>query len=279
MVEVALAYARAGQPVFPVHAAGIGGCLCGRKCDRPGKHPLYLPGDLEQGLTDARRDRATICRWFVRAPEPNIAMRTDDLLVLDVAKLELPTWEENFCDLIPPTLTARTGGGGLHLLLALPAGRRVKNSVGRLSPGIDVRSGPGGYIVAPPSAHKSGGRYRWLTPWTDLTEPVIAQAPDWLLDRLDSLDNARPEKRPRPSRPLTTGGPRIYIDGRPIYQGTRNVELHRRASGMRGRGLEEDELLEAMLQVNDRVCKPPLDEWEVRKIVNSVARYLPGDRQ
>ena len=67
---------------------------------------------------------------------------------------------------LPPTLRACTGGGGLHLFYASPPNVRVGNTSGRLPgvsprlPGIDLRS-DGGYVVAPPSVHASGGRYRW----------------------------------------------------------------------------------------------------------------------
>jgi hypothetical protein len=52
--------------------------------------------------------------------------------------------------------TVRTGSGGCHLYVAATgAGNRA-----RLLPGVDWR-GAGGYVVAPPSLHASGERYRW----------------------------------------------------------------------------------------------------------------------
>jgi len=66
---------------------------------------------------------------------------------------------------LPATLSATTGGGGRHLYYRHPGGRPLPNATGELpgagpAPGIDVR-GDGGYVVAPPSGHVSGGRYSW----------------------------------------------------------------------------------------------------------------------
>ena len=52
-----------------------------------------------------------------------------------------------------------TGSGGAHYYLGHPCDRRIANRVNLYS-GVDVR-GDGGYVVAPPSNHRSGGRYSW----------------------------------------------------------------------------------------------------------------------
>ena len=62
-----------------------------------------------------------------------------------------------------PAPIVETGGGGRHFYFRLPDGAEgVGNSTGVLGPGVDVR-GEGGMVVAPPSVHESGERYRWLT--------------------------------------------------------------------------------------------------------------------
>jgi hypothetical protein len=70
---------------------------------------------------------------------------------------------------------ARSGSGGWHAYLRMPAGVHVPNSAGRLGPGLDIRA-DGGSIVAPPSVHACGGYYRWLKPGVEPPE-----APDWLV--------------------------------------------------------------------------------------------------
>jgi hypothetical protein len=62
---------------------------------------------------------------------------------------------------IAETLCAWTGGGGLHFYFTYPTdGTAVRNKQA-VWPGIDIR-GEGGYVVAPPSLHRTGLRYEWL---------------------------------------------------------------------------------------------------------------------
>lgn len=68
-----------------------------------------------------------------------------------------------------PGPVARTGGEGWHLLYC-PSG--LGNRVGLL-PGVDWR-GRDGLIVAPPSQHASGRRYRWVWPLTAVLPEVPA---------------------------------------------------------------------------------------------------------
>jgi hypothetical protein len=78
---------------------------------------------------------------------------------------------------IPDTITAHTGRG-FHVYFRHPGGK-IGNRAG-IMPGADIR-GDGGYVVAPPSLHPSGARYRWSNP-PDLFE--LADMPAWLVDML-----------------------------------------------------------------------------------------------
>ena len=183
LLDAALAYARHGIPVLPVHTpAADGSCSCGRPdCDRPGKHPR-----LRHGLTDASTDPRRIELWWSRWPEANVGLRTG--LVMDVADVDSAEGWHGLRHLLGGELPAgpqvRTGGGGWHFwFLPLGYGNRV-----RLLPGLDWR-GAGGYVVAPPSRHASGG---------DLPTGCSGPAPI-----------RRPGRRPpRPARGhLIDGGP------------------------------------------------------------------------
>lgn len=127
----------------------------------------------EEGLHD----------WFQRSPNYNVGIVTgklSGLVVLDVdpghggtASLKKLAREEGR---LPQTMAAITGGGGRHFYFRHP-GEEVHNRAG-IRPGIDLR-GDGGCIVAPPSVHPSGKRYRWVKGRAPgQIEPALL--PDWL---------------------------------------------------------------------------------------------------
>jgi hypothetical protein len=105
---------------------------------------------------------------------------------------------------LAPTVVARTGSDGQHILLEHP-GWKVPNSTQNLGPGLDVR-GDGGYIVVAPSLHKSGNKYRRApghAPW----ERKLAGAPPWLLELLKPRQREAPAPGPRPRRCPSGGIP------------------------------------------------------------------------
>jgi hypothetical protein len=168
--RAAAMYAALGFAVVPMHAAQPGGaCSClARACSDPGKHPR-LRGWQRLATTDP----AAVGEWWRRWPDANLGLVTGrrfDVLDLDGdlgvealrAALSIAPWEH-------PGPVVRTGGGGWHLLFA-PTG--LGNRV-RLLPGVDWR-GRGGLIVAPPSQHASGRRYRWVRPMTATLPEVPA---------------------------------------------------------------------------------------------------------
>jgi hypothetical protein len=62
-----------------------------------------------------------------------------------------------------------------------------------------------------------------------------------------------------------------------IPEGSRNTTLTSVAGSMRRRGLGEEAIFAALRIFNQERCTPPLDEAEIRKIAQSIARYEPGD--
>ena len=157
--SLALKYAGLGLPVIPLHTIVEGRCSCGSvDCTRPGKHPRTT-----HGVKDATTDRNQIQDWWGEWLNANIGLapgRERDLLVLDIdprhggnkrlrrLKRELGA--------LPETVTAKTGGGGLHLFYKHPNFKVRKDTAGKLlGRGIDVLS-DGCIVVAPPSRHASG---------------------------------------------------------------------------------------------------------------------------
>jgi hypothetical protein len=161
-------YVSRGWPVFPVAPRS--------------KEPF---GRLApRGVYSATLDALTLERWFRAAPDLNVGIACGDVsgfFALDVDPRNqgdetLGALEAEHGSL-PITPRSLTGGDGLHALYRMPTAARL---VGKIGPGLEIKS-TGGYIVAPPSVHPSGGRYRW-----DLgalpTETPIADAPPWLLE-------------------------------------------------------------------------------------------------
>lgn len=176
MIQAALSYAARGWPVFPCH--GISGAACACRsvdCSSPGKHPR-----VARGLHTASTDPKQIQRWWERSPTANIGLRTgtdSGLVVLDVDPIHggsrtIKTLIDRHGDL-PHAPRVRTGSGGWHLFFAHP-GEPIRNSASQLGPGLDIR-GDGGYVIAPPSLHASGQRYRW-----EIDTEAIPPMPDWL---------------------------------------------------------------------------------------------------
>jgi putative DNA primase/helicase len=230
----ALAYAAQHWAVIPLLGVVDGRCACGEAdCHSPAKHPLTL-----KGLHDASLDKQLITEWWQRWPGANVGVVTGSLSGLVVLDVDGDTGAQSLWELegdegpLPQTLCATTGGGGRHLLFRHP-GIRVPNSSGKLAPGLDVR-GDGGYIVAAPSRHISGGSYAWSDP-ADLT--LIAELPEWLLKRMTD----RPQT-PAPRRSPRCGSVTLSADRytRFVYQqvltelsqateGTRNDSLNKAA--------------------------------------------------
>jgi hypothetical protein len=203
--DAALAYAAQGFRVLPLHhpvparsrnGTGGVGCSCGDPdCGPIGKHPR-----TRNGLYDATTDPAQLVRWWQRWPNANTGLVTGELAdVLDVdgpaGRAALRRWAtQHQLHLQGPLV--RTGSGWHHYLAPSGAGNRTG-----LLEGVDWR-GRGGYVVAPPSQHPSGTRYRWLRPLTS----DLPAAPGPLHNLLLPAREQRPEPVPR-SREATGGHP------------------------------------------------------------------------
>ena len=183
LVGHAIAYARRGWPVFPLHTAlGGGACSCGHDCGHPGKHPR-----TPNGLTDATTDEATIRGWWQAWPDASIAVAAgaSGLVIVDIDPRSKgdATWSalSTSNDPIPLTPSVATGGGGSHIYLRAPS-YPVASRANALGLGVDVKSS-GGYVVAPPSMHASGNRYEWRQ-GANPGEADLADCPQWILDKL-----------------------------------------------------------------------------------------------
>lgn len=161
-LEWALHYVRRGLPVYPLHTVVNGCCTCGNaKCERPAKHPR-----TEHGKNDASTDEKQVRQWWQRWPGANIGVViSNKYVVVDVdprhgGEESLARFVERYGPLAD-TRTARTGGNGLHFWYQHPGAEcalRNRDLKDEGFPGLEIRTDS---IIATPSLHASGVRYRW----------------------------------------------------------------------------------------------------------------------
>lgn len=251
MLDAALAYASLDWRVMPCR----------------GKVPL-----TEHGVHDATTEAETIRAWWTQWPDANIGIACGGgLVVLDVdprhgGDASLRELEHEHGEII--TLTARTGGGGLHLYMRGELPQRVG-----FRPGLDLKAS-GGYVVAPPSLHESGRRYEWIAPGDLPQRPQ--PVPAWLARIIDP---------PRPERDNTIPFPSGII-GRARYvqraieeeclavarapEGGRNDRLNRAAYALARfvvEGAAHEGPVRDALTIAARACGLPA--YEIRRTIDS----------
>jgi hypothetical protein len=226
-LKFALDYADRGIPILPLK----------------GKEPL-----TPRGFKDASTDRSRIHAWSSKHRSANIGIPTGSMSGLVVVDLDEPTPEASrIWDSLPPSVEVRTGRGR-HRYYRIGTDATVRGR--KLAPGLDLKA-EGGYVVAPPSIHDCGARYRWVSLGND-----IAPLPDELVEpeaRLRSMTNAS-------------------ADG-PICEGVRNQTLFFLALDVKDSGKSRDVALAELLDINATRCLPQLAETEVAAIVKSAYRY------
>jgi Bifunctional DNA primase/polymerase, N-terminal/Primase C terminal 1 (PriCT-1) len=158
---------------------------------------------------------------------------------------------------LPRTASVETGGGGDHLYFTTSA--LVRNSAGKLGPGLDVR-GEGGYVVAPPSVHPDTGLpYSWDNHPDDV-DP--APVPGWLEQLLSAKQRGRARRPVGEWRKLAAYG---------VEAGERNNATAQLAGHLLARGVDPYVALELVRTWNACRNRPPLSEGEVIRTVESIA--------
>lgn len=262
MIDAALDYAARGWPVFP--------------CWPRSKTPL-----VKHGVDDATADPEQIGRWWRRWSEANVAIAVgaSGLLVLDRDQRNGgdDTVRRLVAELgpLPTTVTSITGSGGGHALFRWRGD--PEQTLSRLGPGVDVQRG-GKYIVAPPSVHPNGERYRWR-PGRSPDDVEVAELPSTWLARI-----ARPPAPPMPTRSTTTTADdpdrvrrraAAYLRRLPpaISGSHGHTTTYRAAVAMvRGFGLDERDAFELLANDYNPTCSPPWSERELARKVREALR-------
>ena len=248
LLDAAIQYASMGLAVFPLKPKD--------------KVPI-----TSHGVHEASKNFDTIKEWWRKYPNANIGIAcgkiSGGLVVIDLDLKKdgtngldtLSEWERSNGEL-PETVRAITGGGGNHLYYR--SKQSTKNKIGLLE-GIDIRS-DGGYVVAPPSIHKSGNAYEWEY---DPEEYEIATADEKVLKLLSVGEKPKQDKFTVPNK---------------IPNGQRNDTIFKLACSLQAKGMSDTAIFNACLGENAEKCNPALDEEEVRKIVESALKHEKGTR-
>ncbi len=259
LAPAAFRYAFRGLAVFPL--------AVGAKVPPAGSHGLL------DGTTDLDVTRA---RWE-KTPRANIGAATggkSGIWVFDVdnhhdGNVALAELESEH-GALPRTIEASTPRGGRHLYWKwADDGPEIRNSAGRIGPGLDVR-GEGGSIVLPPSVLANGRGYRWIKNGAR----AFADAPAWLV-ALALPPPLPPRAKPKP----LTGDVDVYCAAAitaelkclaAAGEGQRNDALNRSAfnvaqfvaAGVVPEAWARGELEETAVQIG-------LPVFEVRLTINS----------
>lgn len=240
MLNYAKSYIERGWAVFPLVPGG------------------KIPA-TKNGFKDAIKSIENISQLFQLA-NCNIGIATGTISGLVVIDFDMKSGGmdtlELLNDKLPNTLTARTGGGGVHLYYQHPEGHSVRNRTG-LFQGVDVR-GDGGYVVGPPS--KTDGAYTWVN-----IDIPIAPLPDWLLKQLidskPSLITSDKKSLPLIIRgELSKSTLDFLINGAP--KGTWNHRLFKAAKDYQEQGLSKEEFIERATHITGSIDDTDLSTIE-----------------
>jgi hypothetical protein len=273
----AQAYVRAGLSCFPIAYRSKRpwfSRLPRSETGEPTWHPFEERLPTEQEVAD----------WFGDLEPANVAIIggpvSGNLCILD---FDDPTKFNSLLQHEPQlaleTKIAKTGraSGGYHVYLRFEnpvpksvafypdqweetkTGKRLRRF------GLDVQ-GTGGYVVAPPSMHESGGVYQWYNPEV---RKIAVYPNDWFKDLAGKLGFTLQAKS------LGQNGTRGWVSDlirQGAGQGTRNVQASKLAGFMRNHVPQD--IGQAIMELwNEHRVDPPLSPIELERTVASVYRY------
>jgi regulator of replication initiation timing len=241
--QAALRLARRGLLVFP--------------CKRRSKAPA-----TRHGLRDAKTDLEAIEACWATHPELNVAVATGALSGVVVLDVDGDVgWDslhdlEDHHDTLPDTKSLTTPSGGQHFWFKHP-GVEIRNTAGFPGPGLDIR-GDGGYVLVPPSVGPNDVAYA-----VDDESPPV-HMPSWLVELL-----RRYQAKVDQALTGTTDWPK-FLNSAPS-QGERDTRMTRYVGHLFGHGMDAREAYATAALLN-ALSKPPMDDKQLAKIVQSIAR-------
>lgn len=268
ILDEALVYEANGLSVIPVHTVSSkGACSCGSaSCKSPGKHPSVLWRGNQ-----SRRMTADELRAALSGKSNNIGIITGPVSGIVVIDIDGPEGIDSLkaaglgIEALPETPMVKTGGGGFHLYYRYPESEEVKTQTAVLKK-VDVRA-LGGFVVAPPSMHKSGKKYEWAE-GRSLSEIPIADMSEALMTLLRTGMAPGETIKPKARSP---GWWVTMLGG--VASGERNQSATRLAGRYLAMGLSDAEILWVLDGWNSQ-NDPPMPQSELITIIKSVAKTV-----
>ena len=196
VLDAGLGYIARGWPAFVLGrskrpVANCAACrTAGAGHDRAGCGCLTC-----HGFYAATSSPARLAAMLAAVPGGLLAIRTGAVSGLLVVDIDPRNGGQLDRDLMTPTATVATGGGGWHLYYRHPGTPAAAVLPGRA--GVDIK-GDGGYVAAPPSVHPGTGQpYRWAN------QRPLAEMPPALRAALALPRESAPPvlSSPAPTRP------------------------------------------------------------------------------
>lgn len=256
--DAALAFARAGFPIFP--------------CVAEGKRPL-----TPAGFHEATRDIDQVLQWWRRWPRANVGMPTGAPSGVDVVDIDVTDAGSGFVAIERATQAGivdgelarvRTPSGGLHIYYPTETSRDQR-CWQAASAHIDFR-GSGGYVIVPPSTlAKKDGKvgYRLFSVSTSGGRPIDSLRLRRLID---------PQASPVESRPAThaiADSNRLARWVRGLQEGERNHGLFWAACRLAEAGFDASAIEDALAPAATSAGLLPL---ETASTIRSASRQAAG---
>lgn len=219
------------------------------------------PGfDLKQRFSK-RCTEADVRNWFAdESLNPNIGIvtgHTSGVVAIDVDNIDDA---RELYKRLPKTEMMTITGKGVHLIYQIRSGDLVRPRVKANVRGVkaDIR-GENSYVVAAPSVHPSGAKYRKHGRWELVGVPFFSV--DWIQDV-----DLRGSPFPRQKR---IGDPMAYISKIHAVSGSGGHKAtFRAACVLRDAGLSAEESLAALIEWNQAGNAVP--QWSIRELLHKV---------
>ncbi len=203
-----------------------------------------------------------INNWWKQWPDANPALVTGNVSGVVALDLDIKHGRTSKEFQIPPTVSARSGGGGEHFFFRYPLNGPVKSASAISGEGVDSR-GDKGYVLLAPSVNETGGAYEWVVPFESKDD--LAEMPEWLKKIIvDSISDKK------------------WLLGKEgVSEGSRNET----AASMAGKILSsmDSELWEILgwdqFEIWNSKNAPPLPGRELRSVWESIKKINASDIQ